>query len=73
MELFSSRVRNEDKVVIGLELATGEKVITVAPFFENNETLRDAYTQQVLLVKDGKVTLNSPVNIVLLEKAVLSH
>ena len=68
-----SRVRNEDKVIIGLELEKGEKVIKVAPFFENNETLRDAYTQQVLLVKDGKVTLNSPVNIVLLEKAVLSH
>ena len=71
--LIFLRVLNEDKVVIGLELPTGKKVITVAPFFENNETLRDAYTQQVLLVKDGKVTLNSPVNIVLLEKAVLSH
>jgi alpha-amylase len=63
-----SRVRNEDKVIIGLELPKGKKVITVAPFFKNNETLRDAYTQQVLLVKDGEVTLISPSNIVLLEK-----
>ena len=58
----------EDKVVVGLKLPTGEKTIGVESVFENGEKVKDYYSDQTVEVADGKVTINSPFDIVLLGK-----
>jgi alpha-amylase len=63
-----SRVRNDDKIVAGINLSKGIKEINVAAVFENGEKLNDFYSNQVVEVKDGKVSVNSEFDIVLLEK-----
>lgn len=66
--LVFSRVFEDDKVVIGMNLPKGEKVINVASIFEDGTELRDAYSSQNIQVKNGNVILNSEFDIVLLEK-----
>ncbi|ARV14435.1 alpha-amylase family glycosyl hydrolase [Polaribacter sp. SA4-12] len=66
--LVFSRVRNNDKVVIGLNLPKGNKEITVSSIFENGEKVNDFYSNQTLEVKDGKVRFSSKDTVVLLEK-----
>jgi alpha-amylase len=56
-----------DKVVVGLDLAAGEKTLSVENVFEEGDLLRDAYSNLEMKVKEGKVTINSPYDIVLLE------
>ncbi|MFD1314834.1 alpha-amylase family glycosyl hydrolase [Namhaeicola litoreus] len=56
-----------DEVLIGLDLNEGEKEIQVAGIFNEGETLIDAYSNSTAEVKDGKITINSPFGIVLLE------
>jgi len=58
----------QDKVVVGLNLPKGEKLIDVSSVFNNGEKLHDAYSNQNLKVKNGKVVIDSKFNIVLLEK-----
>ncbi|NNC49409.1 MAG: alpha-amylase [Flaviramulus sp.] len=58
----------EDKVVIGLDLSKGEKIIDVSQIFKDGTKLHDAYSNQSAEVKDGKVIINSTFDIVLLEK-----
>ena len=57
-----------DKVVIGVDLNQGDKVIDVTSVFENGDELKDAYSGQKVTVSEGKVTLNSPLKTILLEK-----
>jgi len=57
-----------DKVVIGLDVPKGSKSIDVSKVFNNGDSLRDAYSNTVSIVKNGKVTINSEFNIILLEK-----
>ncbi|MDY0779492.1 alpha-amylase family glycosyl hydrolase [Tenacibaculum sp. IB213877] len=57
-----------DEVVIGLDLAEGEKTVDVSKVFEEGTTLHDAYSNQDVEVKEGKVAVNSAFDIVLLEK-----
>jgi alpha-amylase len=57
-----------DEVVIGLDLAEDEKEISVGEVFSNGTKLKDAYSGVKVKVSDGKVTINTPYNIVLLEK-----
>jgi alpha-amylase len=57
----------QDKILIGLELEQGEKVINVSNVFENGTILHDAYSNQNAEVIDGKVKVDSQFNIVLLE------
>ncbi|MHB0754004.1 alpha-amylase family glycosyl hydrolase [Polaribacter sp. M15] len=66
--LVFSRVRNDDQVVIGIDLPKGNKEIEVASQFKNGTQLHDFYSNQTLEVKDGKVALNSDFDMVLLEK-----
>lgn len=66
--LVFSRIRKDDKVVIGIDLPKGDKVLDVATVFENGTTVLDFYSNTTVVVKDGKVVLNSANNIVLLEK-----
>ncbi|AOW20317.1 alpha-amylase family glycosyl hydrolase [Urechidicola croceus] len=56
-----------DKVVIGLDLPKGQKVINVSTVFEDGATLKDFYSNTELYVKDGKISIDSKFDIVLLE------
>jgi alpha-amylase len=58
----------EDKVVIGLDLPVGLKEISVGTIFENGVTVRDFYSGVETTVENGKVSIDSKHNIVLLEK-----
>ena len=57
-----------DKVVVGLDLAKGQKSIPVGIIFPNGCKVKDAYSGKTATVVKGKVTLNSDFGIVLLEK-----
>ncbi|NER11957.1 alpha-amylase [Leptobacterium flavescens] len=57
-----------DKVVIALDASPGKKVIEVGDTFEEGSQLKDAYSQQETVVKDGKAIVDSEFDIVLLEK-----
>ncbi|SDS08153.1 alpha-amylase [Polaribacter sp. KT25b] len=65
--LVFSRIRNADKIVAGINLSKGKKEIDVASVFENGAVLNDFYSNQEVNVVDGKVTVNSEFDIVLLE------
>lgn len=58
----------KDIVVVGLDLATGEKIIPVEGMFNDGEELVDSYSGIKVKVKNGVVKLNSEYNIVLLSK-----
>ena len=66
--LVFSRVRNDDKVVIGINFNNRNITIDVSSVFKNGDELKDFYSNQTLIVKNGKVTFNSEFDIVLLEK-----
>ncbi|WP_299053400.1 alpha-amylase family glycosyl hydrolase [uncultured Polaribacter sp.] len=66
--LVFSRVRNNDKVIVGLNLPKEPIEIKVSSIFKNGALLRDFYSNKTLKVIDGKVKLHSAFNIVLLEK-----
>ncbi|PQJ72578.1 alpha-amylase family glycosyl hydrolase [Polaribacter butkevichii] len=66
--LVFSRVRNEDKIIAGIDLPKGSKTLSVSSVFKNGDKLNDFYSNQMVTVKEGKVTVNSDFNIVLLEK-----
>jgi len=56
-----------DQVIIGLDLPIGIKEVTVGDAFAKAETLTDTYSGQEIPVINGKVTIDSPYTIVLLE------
>ena len=55
-----------NKVVVGLDLETGKKTIEVKEVFNDGEILSDYYSGSKVEVKNGKVTIDSDFNIVLL-------
>ena len=57
-----------DLVVVGLDLPLGQKVINVSRIFNDGDMLLDNYSNKSQKVKDGKITIDSKFNIVLLEK-----
>ncbi|WP_299885130.1 alpha-amylase family glycosyl hydrolase [uncultured Lacinutrix sp.] len=58
----------KDVIVSGLDLPKGEKQLDVSSVFKNGDILHDAYSYQDVEVKNGKVSLTSEFDIVLLEK-----
>lgn len=58
----------KDLVMIGLELEKGKKRIDVSKIFEDGDTIRDAYSDQIVNVVDGRINIDSDFDIVLLEK-----
>ncbi|WP_339659679.1 alpha-amylase family glycosyl hydrolase [uncultured Polaribacter sp.] len=66
--LVFSRVRSDDKIIVGINLSKGNKELNVGSVFENGQKLHDFYSNQTMEVIDGKVTVNSEFDIVLLEK-----
>lgn len=57
-----------DVVVVGLELPKGKKVLDVSKVFKDGVILHDAYGGKTATVQNGKVTLNTEYDVVLLEK-----
>jgi alpha-amylase len=58
----------QDNVVVGLELNSGEKQLTVGDVFADGTILNDAYSGTEVTVENGIATLNTPFEIVLLEE-----
>ena len=63
-----TRVYNDDKVLVGLDLKPGTQEISVVGIFENGTKLRDAYSGQTVKVEYGKATINTEFSVVLFEK-----
>ena len=57
-----------DKVIIGLDLPQGKKVISVESIFKNGTKVKDGYSGKTAIITNGKVIINSEFDIVLLEK-----
>ena len=57
-----------DNVIIGLDLPTGKKEISVASIFENGTKVRDMYSGISGIVTNGKVVLETNFSILLIEK-----
>ncbi len=57
-----------DKVVVSLDINEGEKEINVGEVFAEGTILKDAYSGKEVEVKKGKVQLNTPFSVVLLEE-----
>ena len=58
----------KDLVVIAMDLEAGKKTLNVKGVFEDGTLLYDAYSNQKVTVKNGKVELESEFNIILLEE-----
>lgn len=56
----------KDKVLVGLDLKTGKKIIDVHEEFEDGTIVYDAYSGEQGKVRKGKVEINSAYNMVLL-------
>ena len=56
-----------DAVIIGLDLPKGKNTIDVSSVFADGEVLYDAYSDTEVVVKGGKVNIDSIFDIVLLE------
>ncbi|MCL7753272.1 alpha-amylase family glycosyl hydrolase [Polaribacter sp. Z022] len=65
--LVFSRLRNNDKIIAGINLPIGNKEINVSSVFKDGQKINDFYSGQELIVKEGKVVVNSGFDIVLLE------
>lgn len=63
-----TRSYNDDKVLIGLDLNSGIKEISVSGIFDDGIRLRDAYSGEIITVQNGKATINTHYSIVLFEK-----
>ncbi|MDO1501590.1 alpha-amylase family glycosyl hydrolase [Winogradskyella maritima] len=57
-----------DLVVVALDLPSGIKTIDVSKVFENGAIIRDAYSNTTAEVSDGKLIIDSPHDMLLLEK-----
>jgi len=55
-----------DQVVAGLDLDPGEKEIELGGLFEEGSVLRDYYSGSEATVREGRVTIDSPHDVVLL-------
>jgi alpha-amylase len=69
--IFKRTYTNEnynDAVIVGLDLALGEKEIDVANTFENGAQITDTYSGKEAVVENGKVIIETAFTIVLLEE-----
>ncbi len=56
-----------DQVVIGLDLPKGKKELSMGTVFADGTKLRDAYSGKETIVKNGKISITTDFDIVLLE------
>jgi alpha-amylase len=57
-----------DQVVVGLDLPMGKKQLSVGTIFPDGTKLTDAYSRKETIVSNGKVSIDTNFDIVLLEK-----
>jgi alpha-amylase len=57
-----------DRAIIGLDMPTGRKIITVSSVFKDGTKLRDAYSGKEMTVDKGRVIFESDFAFVLLEQ-----
>ena len=57
----------QDIVVVGLELPLGVKTLDVSKIFKEGDLVHDAYSNQDISVKNGKVIIESEYDVVLLD------
>lgn len=62
-----SKDNYSDAVVIGLDLPLGKKEISIGTLFKNGTTLHDAYSGKKVVVENGKISIDTEFDIVLLE------
>ena len=62
-----SKENYSDAVVVGLDLRIGTKELSVGSIFANGTLLKDAYSGTEVTVSNGKVTVDTEFDIVLLE------
>jgi alpha-amylase len=68
--VFSRTYNSEtfsEQIVAGLDLAKGKKTIATGTIFPNGVTVKDAYSGKEAVVSNGKVTIDSEFDLVLLE------
>jgi alpha-amylase len=56
-----------DKIVVGLDLAKGKKTISTGTIFQNGAKVKDAYSGKEAVVANGKASIDSDFDLVLLE------
>ena len=56
-----------DKVIVGLDLPKGTKEIMVGTIFADGTQLKDAYSGKIATVSNGKVSITSEFDLILLE------
>lgn len=66
--LVFSRIRKDDKVVIGINLPEGKKQLKVSSVFNDGDKLVDFYSDTTTEVKDGYAIFSTASNVVLLQK-----
>ena len=66
--LIFSRTKNEDKVLIGLNLTEKNYSIDVSEMYENGVEIRDTYSNKVFEVNNGTLNVTTANDIFLLEK-----
>lgn len=66
--LIFSRTRNEDKVLIGLNLTENNYSIDVSEMYENGDEIRDTYSNKVFEVNNGTLNIATENDIFLLER-----
>jgi alpha-amylase len=63
---YNSKTFSE-QIVVGLDLAKGKKTIATGTIFQNGVTVKDAYSGKEAVVANGKVTIDSEFDLILLE------
>ena len=66
--LTFSRVYKNDRIIIGIDMFESSINIDVSSIFKDGDILKDNYSNQEVVVKNGKVDFISKFSIVLLEK-----
>lgn len=66
--LIFSRIYKNDKVIIGIDLFEKSISIDVSSIFNEGDVLKETYSNQEVVVKNGNVNFISEFSIVLLEK-----
>ena len=66
--LTFSRIYKNDQVIIGIDMFESAINIDVSSVFKDGDVLKDTYSNQKVVVKNGKVDFISKFSVVLLEK-----
>ena len=64
--IFKRELGQKDAVIIGKGMTLGIKAMSVHNVFENGQTVKDYYSGKTSIVKNGKVTFDSPYSYLLL-------